>query len=92
MSLRELDLIVVVVAFAIAGGLGLVALSRWARRRNREVNDSVWTPRTRNFSLARIYFGNLSKFEEDVARGLAWVIIVGVLAFVGYVLLVFLTR
>ena len=82
---------ILLVGAIIVGGVSMLLLARWARKKNTALggDDSAWRTKAPLFSIPHLFFGSLSSFESSLAKILAWLIILFVCAFLAFALYVF---
>jgi hypothetical protein len=75
--------ITIVLAAVVAGGVSLIFLARWARKRNASLADAAtaWNAHRERVSLTHVFFGSRSSIESGVGRVLAGIVILVVVAF-----------
>lgn len=74
--------ILLIVVAVIGGGVGLILIARWSRRRNTSMGGtSTWSTDRGKVSLAQIFFGSRSPIEWGLGQTLAALVIIAVLAF-----------
>ena len=84
--------LIFVLACVIVGGVSLVLLEKWARKKNASLGKdaAAWRTSPPLYSITHFFFGTRSSIESWLGKILAWLVILVVFAFLAFALYVFL--
>ena len=84
--------LIFVLACVIVGGVLLVLIARWARKKNASLGKdaAAWRTKPPHYSIAHLFFGTRSSIESWLGKILAWLVILFVFAFLILTLYVFI--
>ena len=84
--------LIFVLTCVIVGGVLLVLLEKWARKKNASLGKdaAAWRVTPPLYSFAHFFFGTRSSIESWLGKILAWLVILVVFAYLAFASYVFL--